>query len=606
MDEQTTSEELYENPKMPIDIRTLCSRLTLARQVKGLSQKQLSDKSGIPQSQLSKFDNGEIKDPSFATVFKISAALDVDLSSLLIVDSDLFVKTLVENNLDKKERHTEASPADELSDESFNFENKDDKLAETKIKKQLLAKEFLPPEEVAWTKKEIAMASAPLICFGETIEEDKRILADENLLSSNILLLGRTGAGTSIMRKNLYKEFSDKKQMIIFNYDDHSYIETIYSLRENGFQSKDILVLDFSDSSKIGLNPLDVSNIDESENIINALYISQLESSPRAVMFLKQAVSILADVNLKLSSESKCTVLDILRFFTDADFRHMAVAISDLSSASRDIFDPDVGSFENLSARQKSELSMPILKAIEVLFENKQMRQLLDYSKDSFNFKELLSTKKHIIIKLSEKNYVDQSTFLLHVLLNKLVSSFDSSANSISVFVNGIKDIGKNNILFHEFLKQHEPNLNFIFSTNLLLDVDVDKIETKFFAQHFDYLIIFNSFSEDIRFFEELTGIKKNTLDGIPNNQFFVFNALASQKYFGKNFDSTRRESSENLEAEEIKSIFGASQKNPEPMNSDDYPKTRIEILDEDMRKYLQTTSGSIEISGSIDDFSWD
>lgn len=80
-------------------IETLRSRIALARQSKGMKQSDLADKTGLPQSQISKFESGNTKDPSFATVLKISNALDLPLEILVEEEAEVFIRALSESNM---------------------------------------------------------------------------------------------------------------------------------------------------------------------------------------------------------------------------------------------------------------------------------------------------------------------------------------------------------------------------------------------------------------------------------------------------------------------------------------------------------------------------
>jgi DNA-binding XRE family transcriptional regulator len=57
------------------------------RSLAGLTQQQLADKSGLPQSHISRIENG-IHSPSQATLGKIAAALDLPLSAFDLLATD--------------------------------------------------------------------------------------------------------------------------------------------------------------------------------------------------------------------------------------------------------------------------------------------------------------------------------------------------------------------------------------------------------------------------------------------------------------------------------------------------------------------------------------
>jgi ribosome-binding protein aMBF1 (putative translation factor) len=56
-------------------------RIKQARECAGLTQIELSEKAGLPQSHISRLENGQ-HNPSFSTLDKISKALDIPISQL--------------------------------------------------------------------------------------------------------------------------------------------------------------------------------------------------------------------------------------------------------------------------------------------------------------------------------------------------------------------------------------------------------------------------------------------------------------------------------------------------------------------------------------------
>lgn len=74
------------------------------RKSKGLTQRELASKSGVSFSMISKLESGEKTNPSYDTLTKIAAALDVDTSSLLgqtMLDKDTSKEYLLEQLINK-------------------------------------------------------------------------------------------------------------------------------------------------------------------------------------------------------------------------------------------------------------------------------------------------------------------------------------------------------------------------------------------------------------------------------------------------------------------------------------------------------------------------
>ncbi|MCX7779643.1 MAG: helix-turn-helix domain-containing protein [Negativicutes bacterium] len=66
---------------------TIAQKILFFRDLRGLSQTELSEKSGVPQSSISKIETGQLKNPGGITLQKLAAALGVSVAEMLN-DSD--------------------------------------------------------------------------------------------------------------------------------------------------------------------------------------------------------------------------------------------------------------------------------------------------------------------------------------------------------------------------------------------------------------------------------------------------------------------------------------------------------------------------------------
>jgi transcriptional regulator with XRE-family HTH domain len=60
--------------------------LRMARQGRGLTQEQLADRSGLPQTTISDIERGAIKKPSWDAVARIARALNYEPQELFPID----------------------------------------------------------------------------------------------------------------------------------------------------------------------------------------------------------------------------------------------------------------------------------------------------------------------------------------------------------------------------------------------------------------------------------------------------------------------------------------------------------------------------------------
>lgn len=81
----------------------IAARISLVRRLKDLSQTQLAELSGLPQSQVSRLESGQTADPSLSMIAAIARALDLSIDKLISASGDEFIASLDELHLDKDE-----------------------------------------------------------------------------------------------------------------------------------------------------------------------------------------------------------------------------------------------------------------------------------------------------------------------------------------------------------------------------------------------------------------------------------------------------------------------------------------------------------------------
>ena len=63
-------------------------RLEEIRTKRKLNQRELSDASGVPQPMISDIENGNVKNPTIKTLFKLSSALKCTVDDLIVDEVD--------------------------------------------------------------------------------------------------------------------------------------------------------------------------------------------------------------------------------------------------------------------------------------------------------------------------------------------------------------------------------------------------------------------------------------------------------------------------------------------------------------------------------------
>lgn len=171
----------------------------------------------------------------------------------------------------------------------------------------------------------------------------------------------------------------------------------------------DVVLIDFGEEEwPVALNPLDINSPDQIEPTVESvkeMLAHQMnlggDSAPRAVAFATQALAVLTEANLYLDDpETKTTLLQVPRFFQDTEFRQLLMNFCSNPSV-RETFDPEYGAFEIASDKQRSELSMPILRAFQPLGNSRSFANVFSAGHNRLAFERLVMDKKIIMLKLS-------------------------------------------------------------------------------------------------------------------------------------------------------------------------------------------------------------
>jgi hypothetical protein len=168
-----------------------------------------------------------------------------------------------------------------------------------------------------------------------------------------------------------------------------------------------ITFVDTSDSQyPVAINPLDVDRPDQVSNrvkMVQDMMASQfnLNGAPRAQNILFLALSALCEANLVLRSRGArlCSILHVLNFFTDAEFRRYICEMSTNISV-REFFDPE-GAFEQASQKQQAELYGPIEHRLRRLQGDDLFANSLGVSENRLDWPTLMREKRIVVVKLA-------------------------------------------------------------------------------------------------------------------------------------------------------------------------------------------------------------
>jgi hypothetical protein len=169
---------------------------------------------------------------------------------------------------------------------------------------------------------------------------------------------------------------------------------------------KDIVYVNLGDKEfPVALNPLDVRNEDQVEGTVNAVkemltkFAVDQGNAPRATNYIEQAIGALCEANLHLRRpDTKCTLLDVAPFFTNADFRQAVVQMSTNDNV-RETFGPE-GQFEGLGDKQKADHVATPVRAFQALGNSSSFAAVFNSPENKLNFPKLLTANSIILIKI--------------------------------------------------------------------------------------------------------------------------------------------------------------------------------------------------------------
>lgn len=240
--------------------------------------------------------------------------------------------------------------------------------------------------------------------------DDQAVVAISNAsLDRHGLVLGRTGTGKSELYKWLIMG-AIKADYPVIVIDPHGQLADGVVRDVIAHAPEHVHRLTFVDTSDpefpVAINPLDVDRQEQVGSRVKAVQGMMetqfdLSNAPRAQNILFLALTALSEANLVLRArgERLCSVLHVLNFFTDDEFRRLICEVATNISV-REYFDPE-GSFEQGSAKQQAELYGPIEHRLRRLQGDSLFANSLGASRNKLDWPTLMTEKRIVIVKLA-------------------------------------------------------------------------------------------------------------------------------------------------------------------------------------------------------------
>jgi hypothetical protein len=233
--------------------------------------------------------------------------------------------------------------------------------------------------------------------------------------SRHMYILGKTGMGKSTMLKNMCLQDIYNGKGVCF-VDAHG--ETVqYILDRIPLARKnDLIYINPADIDyPIGINVMSAEK-DEQTFLICSGIISVFKRIWRG-MWSTRMEYILNNTLLALLEQPNCTLLGVVKMLSDENYARQVVGQTK---------NPMVKNFwtreyANFHEKYKQEAVAPILNKIGQFFSNEMMRNILGQKESTISFREIIDTKKIVLINLSKgKIGEDNSNILGSLIVNKL------------------------------------------------------------------------------------------------------------------------------------------------------------------------------------------
>lgn len=277
----------------------------------------------------------------------------------------------------------------------------------------------------------------PLGIIGRGTDDEKVIGMRNAELDQHAFITGRTGTGKSVLMHWLIHG-SVKADYPVVVVDPHGSLseDCLHNIvRFAPERADDVVLVDFGEPLwPVALNPLDITDREQVEPTVASvkeMLARQMslggDSAPRAVAYVTQALSVLAEANLYLPDPAtKCTLLQVPRFFQDTEFRQLLMNFCSNPSV-REAFDPETGLFERLSEKQQLEISAPIQRAFQPLMNSRSFANSFAAGENRLDFRKLVADKKVVILKIPRfGGQTELGSFVGALAIPYLLQSMDS------------------------------------------------------------------------------------------------------------------------------------------------------------------------------------
>ncbi len=228
-------------------------------------------------------------------------------------------------------------------------------------------------------------------------------------------IVGMTGVGKSVLLSEMARQDISAGHGVCVVDPNGDLVEDIMaSIPENRLE--DVIVFDPSDVDRpIGLNMLEADTPDQQDFAVQEMIqiFYKLVSDPNMIGPMFEHNMRNAMLTLMADKQDPGTITEIPRIFTDPDFQKYKLT---------NVTDPVVRSFwekemAKTSDFHKSEMLGYLISKVGRFIENTMMRNIIGQPVSGFNFRDIMDSKKILLVNLSKGKIGEVNSMLLGLII---------------------------------------------------------------------------------------------------------------------------------------------------------------------------------------------
>lgn len=283
---------------------------------------------------------------------------------------------------------------------------------------------YLETKKIKSLKSRVAPLPSGIVADGLIIgtnvyrgdEREVRIGAEDR--RRHLYLIGQTGTGKSVSLQNMIEQDIDNGEGVCFIDPHGDTVESVLS-RIPKHRADDVIVLNPSDLERpVGLNMLECDPahpeqksfiVNEMISIFQKLYDLKVTGGPMFEQYLRYALLLIMS-----DPETGSTLLEVPRIFSDPTFRKLKLSRTN---------DPVLKHFWEKEAEKAggeaalANITPYITSKFNTFIGNEFVRPIIAQEKSTVNFRDIMDTKKILLVNLSKGKIGEINSSLLGLIV---------------------------------------------------------------------------------------------------------------------------------------------------------------------------------------------